>query len=80
MKTVINYLQRLRASIKRYNVRNQTLHELSKLTTRELSDIGLTKGDIWNLAHEDAKRRIPDPKPVEKKTATNINPNLKGFV
>lgn len=28
-----------------------TIKELSKLTDKELSDIGLSRGDIWYVAH-----------------------------
>jgi uncharacterized protein YjiS (DUF1127 family) len=29
----------------------QTIKELSKLTDKELNDIGLSRGDIWYVAH-----------------------------
>ena len=49
-----------------------TIKELSKLSDRELNDIGIARGDIWAIAHEDPSfKRFAD---AEK------NPNLKGWV
>ena len=49
---------------------NATINELSKLTDRELNDIGISRGDIWSIAHEDASfKRFAD-----------TNKNLQGWV
>lgn len=61
----------------RHRAANETIKELSKLSNRELNDIGLARGDIWYMAHEDATRRFPE---VEIKPAAMSNPNLRGFV
>lgn len=49
-----------------------TIKELSKLSDRELNDIGIARGDIWAVAHGDGDY------------ARNANPesneNLKGWV
>jgi len=43
---------------------------LNKLSDRELNDIGLARGDIWAVAHEDASfKRFED-----------TNKNLEGWV
>ena len=49
---------------------NATIKELSKLSDRELNDIGLARGDIWAVAHEDASY----------KRFAETNNNLKGWV
>ena len=42
-----------------------TIYELSRLKDSELNDIGLSRGDIWHVAHESHSRP---------------NPNLRGWV
>lgn len=44
----------------------RTINELQKLTDRELNDIGIGRGDIYNVAKGDNSHRIND--------------NLKGWV
>lgn len=77
MKVITNYLLNLVVKYRRYRLANETIHELSKLSNRELNDIGLARGDIWHLAHEDAKQRVPD---VQTNIVGHVNPNLRGFV
>lgn len=39
----------------------KTIKELNKLTDKDLADIGLCRGDIWNVAHnkhDDTRRRF----------------------
>ena len=49
---------------------NHTIKELSKLSDRELNDIGIARGDIYSIAHEDASfKRYAD-----------TNKNLQGWV
>ena len=53
---------------------NQTMKELSSLSDRELNDIGLSRGDIYGVAREDATlERV-------RRTSANENTNLKGWV
>ena len=60
LKTSFEHSQKVRITIK----------ELSKLSDRELNDIGLSRGDIWSVAHEDTSfKRFAD-----------TNKNLKGWV
>lgn len=77
MKVITNYLLNLVVKYRRYRLANETINELSKLSNRELNDIGLARGDIWHLAHEDAKQRVPD---VQTNIVGHVNPNLRGFV
>ena len=57
-----NFLQKIR----NYGKYRQSLNELSKLTDRELNDIGIGRGDIHRVAKGD--------------TSYKINDNLKGWV
>ena len=56
-KVITNY--RYRRDVK------ATIYELSRLTNAELNDIGLSRGDIWHVAHE---------------SHSNTNSNLRGWV
>ena len=54
-----------------------TINELSKLTNAELNDIGISRGEIYHIAHSH------NPKPVLQKSDKStgfININLKGWV
>lgn len=48
---------------------NKTIKELSALSDRELNDMGLTRGDIYSVAHGTADLR-----------AVRENANLRGWV
>ena len=48
---------------------NRTIKELSALSNRELNDMGLTRGDIYSVAHGTADLR-----------AVRENANLAGWV
>ena len=49
-----NFLQKLR----NYGQYRQSLNELSKLTDRELNDIGIGRGDIYRVAKGDTSYKI----------------------
>lgn len=72
MKTLVNFLLKIKAQYAYHRQVQQTINELSKLTNAELNDIGMSRGDIWYVAHDTAKA----DKPVDVYT----NPNLRGFV
>ena len=57
-----NFLQKIR----NYGKYRQSLNELSKLTDRELNDIGIGRGDIHRVAKGDKSYQV--------------NNNLKGWV
>ena len=70
MTKVKHFLQKI---LKNYHINcatNATIKELSKLSNRELNDIGLSRGDIYHVARSDAESRY----------GAEANPNLKGFV
>ena len=77
MKVITNFLLSLIVKYRRHRLARETINELSKLTNKELNDIGLARGDIWYLAHEDAEKRVPD---VQATVVGQVNPNLRGFV
>jgi uncharacterized protein YjiS (DUF1127 family) len=63
-----------------YNSRvRETKRELSRLSNHDLHDIGLSRGDIYHIAHSSYKKPATV---VAEDIASNIepNPNLKGFV
>ena len=51
---------------------NSTIKELSKLSDRELNDIGIARGDIWSIAHDDMD--------YARTAKLEENNNLKGWV
>jgi len=50
----------------------QTAKQLSKLSDRELNDIGIARGDIWNVARGDTT--------LERVRRAEVNKNLGGWV
>jgi uncharacterized protein YjiS (DUF1127 family) len=59
-----------KASYARHKAIQSTIKELNKLSNRELNDIGIARGDIWAIAHED----------TDFKRFAQTNSNLKGWV
>ena len=54
----------------------QTIRELSALSNFELNDIGISRGEIYHIAHTSYK----EPVKVEASIEVNVNENLRGFV
>ncbi|MDA7701705.1 DUF1127 domain-containing protein [Gammaproteobacteria bacterium] len=48
---LINLIKDLRSSRKDISEARKTMKELHKLSDKDLNDIGLCRGDIWNVAH-----------------------------
>ena len=67
---VLDFFRDLKRSYEHRQKVNATIKELSKLSNRELNDIGIARGDIWAIAHEDA----------DYKRFAETNNNLKGWV
>lgn len=76
MTKVKHFLQKITNAYYRNKAVNETIRELSKLSNRELNDIGLSRGDIYHVAQADAVTRFPTP----EAPAAEVNANLKGFV
>ena len=49
---VSNYLTKLHASYRMARDVAKTIQELNKLSNAELSDIGISRGDIYTIAHQ----------------------------
>lgn len=50
---LIDTFRSFNKEMKRQKAINETIKELSKLSNRELNDIGISRGDIWGIAHYD---------------------------
>ena len=69
--SVIEYFKNLKAAYRKHRDIAITMKELSNLTDRELNDMGISRGDIYAIAHGD---------PSHQRSNTQENPNLKGWV
>lgn len=67
---LLDFFRDLKRSYSKRQRINATIKELSKLTDHELNDIGIARGDIWSIAHDDA----------DYKRVAETNTNLKGWV
>jgi len=73
----MNFLKTIRAHLQHRRAVKATINELSRLSNAELNDIGISRGEIYHIAH------TSNPKPVvgkNEKTTGFINDNLKGWV
>lgn len=70
---IANYFKRLGAELQRRRNIKHTIKTLSALSTRELNDIGLARGDIWYVAHTSYPRALGGE-------AIEANRNLRGWV
>ena len=70
---IANWFKKLGAEIKRRRNIRQTISQLSALSTHDLNDIGIARGDIWHIAHQSY------PKALGGKRA-EVNRNLRGWV
>ena len=67
---LLDFFRDLKRSYSKRQRINATIKELSKLTDHELNDIGIARGDIWSIAHDDA----------DYKQVAETNKNLGGWV
>ena len=70
LHSVAEWFKRQNAKLEQARRVRSTIKELSKLSDRELWDIGIARGDIYAIAHED---------PSYKRYA-ETNKNLEGWV
>ena len=72
---IVEELKNLIHEVKKARIRNaaikSTIRELNRLSDRELNDIGISRGEIWTVAHSDNDFKIVE---------ANENINLKGWV
>jgi uncharacterized protein YjiS (DUF1127 family) len=71
------FVANAKASLEYRSSVNQTIKELHELTDKELWDIGITRGEIFDIATSSYTK----PKKVKADDfVVEANPNLKGFV
>ena len=68
---IANWFKKLSAAIQRRRQIQTTMRELSALSNRELNDMGISRGDIYSIAHGTFHREFPN---------TKANRNLEGWV
>ena len=68
---VANWFKKLYANHQKRAMVKRTIKELSRLSDRELNDMGLARGDIWAVAHGDESY---------KTRGVYANKNLGGWV
>lgn len=72
---MINFLKYLKAHMQHRAAVRATINELRNLTNAELNDIGISRGEIYHIAH------THNPKPVfEEAQPVESNENIKGWV
>ena len=67
--SIANFFKNLGVEIKRHRNIKSTIKQLSALSNRELNDIGLSRGEIWDIA----QKSYP-------KVKVAANSNLEGWV
>ena len=65
---IFEYFRKLKKSYEHHKKVNETIKELSKLSDRELRDIGINRGEIYAIANETHSDNL------------ELNHNLKGWV
>ena len=70
LHSVAEWFKRRSAKLAQARRARSTIKELSKLSDRELNDIGIARGDIYAIAHED----------TDYARFADTNANLKGWV
>lgn len=70
---VANWIKKINAKLVYRREVQQTINELNKLTDYELNDIGMSRCDIYHVAHSSHVDR-------SKKLSAPANSNLKDWV
>jgi len=71
------FVANVKAALEYRSAVNETIKELSRLTNHELNDIGISRGEIYSIAHHSHTK--PTKVKADDYRAT-ANDNLKGFV
>ena len=74
-KLVVAY-KNFRTEMDYRNKVRTTIKELSALSNYELNDIGISRGEIYDVAHNSYKR----PVTILANDNVRVNENLRGFV
>ena len=71
---IANWFKKLDAQLEQHRKTKETMKQLAALSDRELWDIGISRGDIYNVAHGDET--------LERVRQDNLktNNNLEGWV
>lgn len=69
MPSVAGWFKKIGAAYKHHREVQITIRELSRCTDRELNDMGISRGDIYAIAHGD-----------ETHQRAIVNKNLEGWV
>lgn len=72
---IITLLINIRNTIEYNRKVRDTMKELSQLTNHELNDIGISRGEIYTVAHDSYTK----PKRVEVEDV-QVNANIRGWV
>ena len=61
IRALLDLFKDLRTTRKEISTARKTIKELNKLSDKDLLDIGICRGDIWNVAHnktDELRRRF----------------------
>ena len=58
VREILNTLADLRTKYQQHREAVQAIKELRALTDRELNDIGLTRGEIYDVVHNNVNRNL----------------------
>ena len=71
------FVANVKAALEYRSSVNETIKELSRLTNHELNDIGISRGEIYSIAHHSHTKPT---KVIADDYRATANDNLKGFV
>jgi len=69
--SIANWFKNVGIELQRRKDIRDTIKQLSALSNKELTDIGIARGDIWYIANTSYPKG---------KTVTEVNRNLNGWV
>ena len=73
MTSLANWFKDLANELQRRRNIKHTIRELNNLSTHELTDIGIARGDIWHIAHQSYPKALGGDR-------AEVNRNLRGWV
>ena len=74
LNSLAEWFKKLNAKLEYNRAARSTIKQLSKLTDRELNDIGIARGDIYGVAYGDTTlERV-------RRMEADANSNLRGWV
>jgi len=73
LNSIANFFKNLGDEMRRRKNIKHTIKQLSALSARELNDIGLSRCDIWHVAHSSYPKALGGE-------AVEANRNLRGWV